>query len=286
VFIYKITNNINNKIYIGKTSSSLERRFSQHIYSHKKRNTLLCRAMRKYGCENFKIEEIEYLNNSQKLNEREMYWIKNLKPHYNMTIGGDGGDTTAKYNEKEKKRRGKKISNRMKKLWEDMEQKEKTRRGVKSQINTDQVEKGKKISNARKLLFESETPEQKELRVEKARRGYEKVQQPQCSYCGISVNFGNIKRHSEKCHMNPVSPKYGKKKAIIHNYILISPENKKYIIKGKVKKFCKENNLSLYLLKKHIGYKIEKIDERTNNANFKTHNTIGWCLAEIIKIGN
>lgn len=58
MFIYKITNNLNNKIYIGQTSRTIAERFLEHINAANKGtlNTHLCRAMRKYGVENFKVE--------------------------------------------------------------------------------------------------------------------------------------------------------------------------------------------------------------------------------------
>jgi hypothetical protein len=47
--------------------------------------------MRKYGTENFHIEIIEETDSP---NEREIFWIETLNPDYNMTRGGDGGDTS------------------------------------------------------------------------------------------------------------------------------------------------------------------------------------------------
>jgi len=47
--------------------------------------------MRKYGTDKFTIEILEETSNG---NEREIYWIQELNPHYNMTSGGDGGDTS------------------------------------------------------------------------------------------------------------------------------------------------------------------------------------------------
>lgn len=50
--------------------------------------------MNKYGIENFIVEEIEYIKDNNKLEEREIFWIKELgtfgKNGYNATIGGDG----------------------------------------------------------------------------------------------------------------------------------------------------------------------------------------------------
>ena len=92
-FIYKITNDINDKIYIGQTSGTLEERFKQHkkkINSDDRKTFPLYNAMRKYGVEHFSIEMIEQTDNLQ---EREQYWIKFFDSYnngYNATLGGDG----------------------------------------------------------------------------------------------------------------------------------------------------------------------------------------------------
>lgn len=91
MIIYKITNLINGKIYVGKTTKTAEERFKRHYYNHKSGNTYLYRSMRKYGFDSFVIETIEQTN---QIDEREKFWITELAPHYNMTKGGDGGDTS------------------------------------------------------------------------------------------------------------------------------------------------------------------------------------------------
>lgn len=95
MFIYKITNCVNHKIYIGKTTKTIEERFQRHTYNHKNQNTYLYKSMRKYGIENFSIEIIE---ETHSLDEREIFWIESLKPEYNMTKGGEGGDTSTSPN--------------------------------------------------------------------------------------------------------------------------------------------------------------------------------------------
>ena len=93
--IYKITNKINNKIYIGQTIKSLDERFKRHLLvcrlgNHN--NIKLYNAIRKYGKENFQIEEIEKTS-QDKLDERERFWIKKLDTFnngYNSTLGGEG----------------------------------------------------------------------------------------------------------------------------------------------------------------------------------------------------
>ena len=99
-YIYKITNTINNKAYVGQTVYSLEKRFADHIKdstkpTHSKRP--LYKAMLKYGYASFIIEAIEELaDDSDLLNDREIYWIDKLHtyckdplgPGYNATLGG------------------------------------------------------------------------------------------------------------------------------------------------------------------------------------------------------
>lgn len=92
-YIYKITNNINDKIYIGQTNYTLSERLHQHYLDSKKqhrKNRPLYQAINKYGIENFSIELIEETNNPL---EREIYWIEyygSFKNGYNATMGGNG----------------------------------------------------------------------------------------------------------------------------------------------------------------------------------------------------
>lgn len=98
MFIYKITNKITNDFYIGKTTKDISKRFWQHKNNAlKNKNSHLYNAIRKYGVDNFQIEIITTCQDSQSLNESEIYWIKKLNPKYNMTKGGDGGDTLSNH---------------------------------------------------------------------------------------------------------------------------------------------------------------------------------------------
>lgn len=98
--IYKITNKINNKIYIGQ-SIDIERRWRAHKtepfnINSDNYNTVFYKAIRKYGIDNFTFEVIEECS-KDKLNEREEYWINYYNSYvnaeesngYNMTLGGD-----------------------------------------------------------------------------------------------------------------------------------------------------------------------------------------------------
>lgn len=94
-YIYKITNLINQKIYVGKTTTTIEDRWKSHLYDSKKvevSNRPLYKAFNKYGTDNFKIEELEECT-IEELNDKEIYWIEKLgsfKNGYNATRGGDG----------------------------------------------------------------------------------------------------------------------------------------------------------------------------------------------------
>ena len=88
--IYKITNQLNGKPYVGQTKQPLEKRFLQHCYA----STPLGQAMRQCGLENFTIEIIERCKTQKQLNEREIFWIRVLnsrQPYgYNVKRGGGG----------------------------------------------------------------------------------------------------------------------------------------------------------------------------------------------------
>ena len=96
-YIYCITNLINSKRYVGKTTTTIEERWREHQHDSKKERCEkrpLYSAFNKYGIENFKIEELEYLEDNNLLSDREIYWIKELNTYgsngYNASKGGDG----------------------------------------------------------------------------------------------------------------------------------------------------------------------------------------------------
>ena len=92
-YIYMITNEINGKVYVGKTEESIQKRFVEHCKDSKKdrcKNRPLYRAMNKYGCENFTVSLLEETDQPEL---REEFWIDQKKSYhngYNATRGGDG----------------------------------------------------------------------------------------------------------------------------------------------------------------------------------------------------
>lgn len=91
-YIYKTTNLINGKIYIGKREKPY---FDKKYYGSGK---YLKHAIDFYGIENFSCEVIEWCKTKKKLHKREVFWIayynsldKNIG--YNLAKGGPGGST-------------------------------------------------------------------------------------------------------------------------------------------------------------------------------------------------
>lgn len=92
--IYKITNNINGKFYIGK-SNNIERRWKEHCSPtrYKYSNIPLEWAIHKYGKENFSLEILQECS-IDKLDSLETYWINKtnaIEDGYNCNKGGEKG---------------------------------------------------------------------------------------------------------------------------------------------------------------------------------------------------
>lgn len=97
-YIYKIVSDKTDKIYVGQTQNPIKYRWEHHLYKannpdKEETDYPLYRAMRKYGISTFQIQIIEKVSDYD-LNEREMFWIKELNTFvpngYNCTLGGAG----------------------------------------------------------------------------------------------------------------------------------------------------------------------------------------------------
>lgn len=106
-YIYKTTNLINGKIYIGQHRSKY---FDTNYFGSGK---YLRNALNKYGTSSFSIEIIEQCPDKISLDEKEKYWIsyyRNLNcSMYNIANGGEGGDVISGLSEEDKKIRKDKL---------------------------------------------------------------------------------------------------------------------------------------------------------------------------------
>lgn len=118
MIIYKTTNLINGKIYIGQDKNNNPNYLGS--------GNILNYAIKKYGIENFNKEIIEECDSKLTMNIREIFWISyfnstNRDIGYNIAVGGEGGDTLS--NHPNKKDIFKRVGEANKKLWLDSDYK-------------------------------------------------------------------------------------------------------------------------------------------------------------------
>ena len=104
MIIYKTTNKINGKFYIGFDTKNNPDYLGSGLR--------LDLAIKKYGKENFVKEILEICENEKQLSERERFWIKETRAveiGYNISEGGDGGNLGEEVN----KKRGEKLKGRI-----------------------------------------------------------------------------------------------------------------------------------------------------------------------------
>lgn len=114
--IYRHT--LNNKHYIGYSSQTLEERLEEHIkesvvYQSERH---FHRAIRKYGAENITSIVLDSARTKSEATFKERHYITEFdtfKNGYNMTLGGDGGNTKEKYTEEQMREWKKTFSDRM-----------------------------------------------------------------------------------------------------------------------------------------------------------------------------
>ena len=97
MIVYKYTNKINGKVYVGVTTKTLKVRHQQHLRSLED-GTFFHNAIKKYGIDAFDLEIIKRVKTKKELSDAEKHYIKFYKSFayqkdskgYNCTTGGDG----------------------------------------------------------------------------------------------------------------------------------------------------------------------------------------------------
>jgi len=340
--IYKITNLMDNKCYIGQTT---ENNYEKYIDNHFKYafnnkdngDRYFYNSIRKYGKKNFKWEILGFCDSLEELNEAEIeaIWffrsfgsdgeIMDSVYGYNLTKGG-GGSSGLKHTEETKKQMS--ISNTGKKRTEETKKKI-----SESKKGTPSSRKGKKLSEdtkkkigiantgkkhteeTKKKMSESRTGEnnnfygkehtdESKKKMSDALRGREFTEETKkkmsVAQSGENNNFYG-KTHTEEtkkkmsvAQSGENNPNWGKKRTEEHKRILselkqgannygakkwklTDPNNKEYFINGTLASFCKEHNISFYILRRNKDITINKVGSKTERCL----NTLGWKLEEI-----
>ena len=95
MYIYKITNNVNNKVYIGQTvQSNVKMRWYSHCdYARKGKKSYLYDSMRKHGIDQFRWEIIDQATTVEELNTKEQQWLEHYRSlgivYNNREAGGN-----------------------------------------------------------------------------------------------------------------------------------------------------------------------------------------------------
>lgn len=211
MIIYKTTNLINGKFYIGQDYNNNP----DYLGSGK----LLKRAIKKYGQENFIKEVIEICDSKEQLNEREIFWINETNAKtlgYNIADGGHGGNT---YTEETKKRvsemlKGREVSKETveKRLETRSKNPEKYKLSEERKIQIGNFHRGKIISEQQKRLvsekmktFDNFSPEFLEMQ-----KGENKSEEKNPMW-GKRHTIETRKKMSEAHKKNPVRYWLGKK---------------------------------------------------------------------------
>jgi group I intron endonuclease len=166
MYIYRTTNNINKKVYVGKSEKPV---FSTKYLGSGK---LLWKAIAKYGKSNFTVELIDTAETIEELNEKEKYWINfYMENSYNLAEGGTGGWTTKHYGKAEMIEYRAKLSNSRRKWKLSESTKRKISAANKGKLRVDPAV----TSNSIKKMWEDpasvyNTPEYREKLSEKAKQ--------------------------------------------------------------------------------------------------------------------
>ena len=189
--IYKITNKVNGKCYIGQ-SRNIQRRFNAHKNSFNKNKiwSYLYNAMNSYGIENFSFEVIKECD-IEDLNKWEKYFIKKFKSNkskygYNMTDGGDFGyshnyssikqgflnpNYSRKQTQEEKEKRNKTYKETIKNMDKEKFREWHKKVGEKQKNKEITQEQRAKISKSLKEFFKTEKGKEQKEQSSKINKG-------------------------------------------------------------------------------------------------------------------
>jgi len=286
--IYKATNIINGKSYIGKTTKNFDWYKNGHIKNALRGdNKLFYKAIRKYGQKNFQWEilfEGECSNN--KLNDLEIFYIGyydtfNRSNGYNLTIGGDGfspglnSHMSRRFRTKEQRHKQSKLIAKIKSEKIDPE----------TGLNMNQIGaiKASKTRNKKynfRGQFNPYNQLSKEKRSETAKKVAETKRNTIDPETGLTLQEKYGKEHSKRLIERGSCA--GKKNSSAKNFIITDPNGKIYKVHGFFTKFCNEHNLTGSCLRKFKNKPVPEPNPKfPKRITEKRKNTTGWMLEQI-----
>jgi len=216
MIIYKVTNKINGKFYIGQTMRNLKKRIADHIRKNND-GSYFHNALKKYGIDNFEWSIIEECDSKEELDEMEFHYIKQYDTYnngYNLTLGGE-------YNPMSYKIYRKKISESLKGHIVTHETREKI---IMSLL-------GRKNPKHSKFMKENNPSKRPEVRekLSKMRSGENH------HFFGKKLTEDHIRNIK-----NGIGERKGKNNSNAKNWFLKSPDGKSYNFCGNLKEKIKE----------------------------------------------
>jgi predicted RNA-binding Zn-ribbon protein involved in translation (DUF1610 family) len=257
MLIYKVTNLINGKVYIGQTSLTLEQRKSRHEHDAVRLNRKTVsfhNSLKKYGFENFKWEILQKCETQEELDKAEIENIKKFNSMdkskgYNLKAGGKLGGA---YNEEVKANIGKST----KKKWENPEIASRMREGLKKA-----TEKWQKVCEEKRVVFKCPICGKEEMRTNWEIKKYK--------YC--SIECANKGEANNRVEMFKLATEKNKE-----NY-----DKEKQVRLKKLKEWLNNKDHQNEI----INCKMNKLTFLTDLCNFigvKDHRT----LAKILEVTN
>ncbi len=204
MFVYKITNKINNEKYIGQTIQEPEKRWRRHVLNVGNKNikpTPLTNAMRKYGIDSFVFEIIDNTNDINDLNKKEIEYITlfeslTTQKGYNVEIGGKNSLKTEEHKIKiSKSKIGKKRGCFSKEWKENISKALKGR--VFSKEHRDKISKANKLRKGNNITFISDEQRNKMIRGLKSKCCKKII----CIETGVT--YGSIREAAVELKLNP-----------------------------------------------------------------------------------
>lgn len=247
-YIYKITNKINGKFYIGKHKQRNHEDFNFYYGSGK----IINAAIEKYGKQNF-YKEILEICTQENIDDREVYWINKLnaiKYGYNISIGGAGGNSTnnTKVYTNGKHRKYLKLGDKIPQgFYKGVQQ-----YSIRQKIN---------MSNSMKGVNKGKIP------WNKGKNKNNEIVKLNSQNASNTIKRTGILKGANNPHAK--------------TYIFIDPNNNQYKVTGESKIFCEKHEISLGLLLSFLDKGKVFIRKHNTSRRQIILNTVGWQMLSV-----